>query len=241
MARKLVDPMDYGLEISVPDQLLEGLTNCVVYGSPGSGKTSLAATAPAPLILDFERGAAASVRAVGNPDARIVQVDSMEQVRNAYEYLASKRHDFKSVVIDPIGELQRLSLRTVVANYTSRRQYEDLPSMTDWNKALHDLIKMVTAFRSLPIHCVITAHASIPEHEEDTVKPLVSGRQFGPFLEGAMDLLAYLHLEEDSEGNPVRRLITDPTPTIRAKNRGGKLPSVIEHPNLSEIFALMEA
>ena len=241
MARKNADPLDYGLELSSPDELVAGQTNCVIYGAPGSGKSSLAATAPTPLILDFEKGAAASVRAVGAEDARIIQVTEMEQVRNAYSYLATGKHGFKTVVLDPVGELMRMCLNSVVGKYSSRRQYDDLPSMADWNKSLSDMIKLLTAFRSLPIHCVVTAHASIPEHEEDTVKPLVSGRQFGPFLEGAMDLLAYIHMEQDSKGNSVRRLITEPTPTIRAKNRGSKLPPVIEEPNLNEIFALMES
>ena len=241
MARKQADPLDYGLELSAPDELVSGQTNCVIYGAPGSGKTSLAATAPDPLFLDFERGAAASVRAVGVDNVRILEVRDMEQVRNAYNYLASGKHPFRTVVLDPVGELMRLCLNSVVGKYSSRRQYDDLPSMADWNKALSDMIKLLTAFRSLPIHCVVTAHASIPEHEEDTVKPLVSGKQFGPFLEGAMDLLAYLHVEQDASGNSVRRLVTESTPTIRAKNRGGKLSAVIEEPNLTEIFALMES
>lgn len=242
MAKKtLADPTEFGLELMSPDEIMVGETNAVVYGAPGSGKSTLAATAPSPLILDFENGAAASARIVQNPGLRILRVTEVQQVRDAYSYLASGKHEFKTVVLDPVGELYRMMLRSVVEQYTSRRQYDDLPSMADWNKALSDMIKLITAFRALPIHCVITAHASIPEHEEDTVKPLVSGKQFGPFLEGSMDLLAYLHIEEDSSGQSVRRLITAPTPTIRAKNRGGKLPAVIEDPNLSDIFDLMES
>lgn len=231
----------YGLEILSADQIRPGETNAVIHGFAGSGKTGLLATAPAPLILDFERGARATVKAVGNPDVRILEVNSMEEVRSAFDLLLSGEHPFRTVGLDPIGELQRMALEEVVGRYSSKRQYDDLPSMADWNKALSNLTKIVTAFRGLPMHCVITAHSSIPEHEEDVVKPLVSGKNFSRFLEGAMDLLGYLHIEQDGDGDSVRRLVTRATPTIRAKNRGEYLPTVIEEPNLTDIFALMEA
>lgn len=222
------------------DEEEPGEVNAVIYGQPGSGKTSLVAGAPRCLLLDFERGGRASIVATGNRDTRSVHITSMKQVRQVYRALSSGKHDFLTVALDPIGELQRLMMEDTLKRFpSSRRQYNDLPMQADWNKMLSDLTKLVTMFRALPMHTIVVAHSEIPKHEDDTVAPLVSGKNFKPFLQGAMDLLGYLYVDEDEDGSETRMLRTTATPTINAKNRGGKLDPIIINPNMTEIIEQM--
>lgn len=214
-------------------------TNAVIYGQPGSGKTGLASTAPKPLIIDLENGAPATVKAVGNEHARIIQARDMDTIRKVYKFLASGDHDFETVIIDPAGELQSIIMEETLRKFTARRQYDNLPTMQDWQKSLSEAQKIITAFRSLPLRTIVVAHADVPDHEEDVVKPLVSGKNFKPFLMGAMDLLGYLYVEQDGD-DTVRKLQTQATANVVAKNRGNKLPPVVVNPNMTEIFALME-
>jgi len=69
--------------------------NMVVYGPPGLGKTSLAFTAEAPLLLDFDNG---SHRAINRKD--VVQVSSWADVANI---TADDLAAFKTIIVDTAG------------------------------------------------------------------------------------------------------------------------------------------
>jgi len=232
-------------------------TNAVIYGIPGSGKTALALTAPSPLLIDFEKGGRSTARAVLAPgtDARIVKINyapnsgdgaaqaAVDQLSKVVDFLRNGDHQFKSVIVDPVGELQKLLMAYTIEKFPMRRPMGGQPQIGDWGHALDAVQKFVATLRALPMHTIIVAHAEQPGNELDDIHPLVTGRNFGPFLEGAMDLLAYLYVEtEQTDQGPkekrVLRVATDGR--IRAKNRGGKLPALVANPNLTKIFARME-
>lgn len=241
----------FGISISDPsEQDSVEPTNAVIYGFPGTGKTGLAATAPSPLIIDFERGAAATARAINklyDNTAKVVVIeDIVLDLDKIYRMLKSGRSGFQTVVLDPVGEMQRMLMTDIIERYPTRRVYGDQPGVADWGKAGSEAVKIITKFRALPMHTVVVAHAKQPKDEgdeESPIMPLVQGKQFGPYLMGAMDLLAYTYLEPGkAKGDPIRRLLqTKSNGRIVAKNRGERLPSLIEDPNLTDIFAEMEA
>lgn len=69
--------------------------NLVIYGPPGLGKTSLAFTAEAPLLLDFDQGAH---RAAGRKDS--VGIRSWDDVASI---TADDLAPFKTVIVDTAG------------------------------------------------------------------------------------------------------------------------------------------
>jgi hypothetical protein len=69
--------------------------NMVIYGPPGLGKSSLAFTAEAPLLLDFDNG---SHRAINRKD--VVQVASWSDVSSI---TAEDLEPFKTVIVDTAG------------------------------------------------------------------------------------------------------------------------------------------
>jgi hypothetical protein len=69
--------------------------NMVIYGPPGLGKSSLAFTAEAPLLLDFDNG---SHRAINRKD--VVQVASWQDVASIS---ADDLAPFKTVIVDTAG------------------------------------------------------------------------------------------------------------------------------------------
>ena len=56
--------------------------NILIYGAPGSGKTTFAATADKPLIIDLEQGTMAII----DYDVDIAQCDGLKDAREGINY-----------------------------------------------------------------------------------------------------------------------------------------------------------
>ncbi len=85
-----------GLKITrASDPITVERINVCLYGQPGSGKTSLAFTADAPLLLDFDLG---SHRAANRKDT--VQVSAWSDVANM---TASDLDPYRTIVVDTAG------------------------------------------------------------------------------------------------------------------------------------------
>lgn len=75
----------------------------LIYGDPGIGKTSLAASFPNPVFLQIEDGTPADLELTS-----FGVIDSFATFMAAIDALYSEEHDFRTVVIDSVTELQRL-------------------------------------------------------------------------------------------------------------------------------------
>lgn len=73
----------------------------VLYGEPGIGKTTFAANAPDPFIIDIERGA-------DNFDVPRANVSTLEEFHDILDYLLIGKHEFKTIVIDSADWLESL-------------------------------------------------------------------------------------------------------------------------------------
>lgn len=75
----------------------------LIYGPPGIGKTSLAAEFPSAVFLQIEDGTPGDVELTS-----FGKLDSFPSVMEALGALYTEDHDFKTVVIDSVTELERL-------------------------------------------------------------------------------------------------------------------------------------
>ena len=87
-------------EIELPKVIL----GCIV-GVPGIGKTTLALSAPSPLLLDTDNGIH---RVQSEYRADCVQVKSYQDILDVLEEDLS---DYKTIVIDTLGELVNFMLK----------------------------------------------------------------------------------------------------------------------------------
>jgi len=76
----------------------------LIYGPPGIGKTTLAAEFPAPAFLQLEDGAPADVDLHGFGRA---ELGSFGAVMDAMGAFYSDKHDYRTLVIDSVTELQK--------------------------------------------------------------------------------------------------------------------------------------
>jgi len=75
----------------------------MIYGPPGIGKTTLASEFPAPVFLQIEDGTPGDLELTS-----FGKIDDFNQLMEAFAALYSEPHDFKTVVVDSVSELQRL-------------------------------------------------------------------------------------------------------------------------------------
>jgi phage nucleotide-binding protein len=201
--------------------------NVLIYGDSGVGKTSLMATAPAPvLLLDMEGG----TLPLAGKDVDIVHVTSPKDIEEAYKVL-KENGKYKTVVLDSITEMLRIVLEHVVkSNPTVSRAYGDQPSLSDYGRLNELMRRNLRAFRDLPIHTFFTALAQDMKDETDgtiTRMPNLSGKL--PYeVAGYMDIVGYMVAQEDKENGEIKRaVLVQPRGKIMAKDRTGKLGSAV--------------
>jgi len=75
----------------------------LIYGPPGIGKTTLASEFPNPVFLQIEEGTPGDLELTS-----FGKIDTFKQMMEAFRALYSEPHEFKTLVVDSVSELQRL-------------------------------------------------------------------------------------------------------------------------------------
>lgn len=221
----------------------------LMHGLSGAGKTTLAATAPKPLLLldvemasRFIRGRKIKWNPLteappvwdGSWDICVVIVNEFQKAQVAYEYLKSGNHPFKTVVVDSISELQSKAVEKI----KGRQQFQTqdwgklLSVMSFYCKDLRDLAEADEKIESI----VITATS---KDYDGIIKPYLQG-QIASQAPYWFDITGYLYVQQvaDAQGTIIdtRNLLIGNHPNYEAKSRVPGLPTVIENPDISAML-----
>lgn len=208
----------------------------VIHGESGAGKSYFAGTAPGPrLVLDAEGGSRfikqnrrkvtwnplteEPPKADGSWDACFVNVLSWKQLYAAYQWLASGKHDFNSVVLDSLTEVQKRLVDDIAG--------VEQPTLQDWGTIGRNLEDMIRKFRDLtfhetnPINVIMLCLSHLRDNE---TRPFLKG-QIELTLPAFVDVVGYLYTEvSTTEGNKIdRKMLIEPVNNIIAKDRTGAL------------------
>jgi hypothetical protein len=119
----------------------------LLWGASGSGKTTLALQFPSPVLIDMEGGA----DLYGDKfKYDVIRTNNVQQVRDSVTWLRTSKHQYKTVILDPVtalwDEMQffwgKVFLERNTNSKNNKGEYFDL-GLKEWNtikKHWHDLM-----------------------------------------------------------------------------------------------------
>lgn len=232
--------------------------NVMIYGEPGVGKTTFAATAPRPILWLEAEGGTHSISDTEGID--IVRVEGLESYREVLKFLHANPTKYKTVVIDSLTETQAAILKEIMrkAAREDMSRNEFMPQFAEWGQVTGVMREIARAFRDLPMNTVITA-LTREDKDELTGKTRVRPRMtpaLSEELPAFMDACLYMYaatpkageataegVAADDEGvTVVRNVLLVPTGKYTAKvraPRGRKVPDFITDPTFDAISEIV--
>lgn len=196
----------------------------VIYGAGGVGKTTFAATAPKPLLVDCEDGAKYfGLRGINVDVARVANWSDLEGL---FEIAASGTYE--TIIIDPIGELMEKLMRYMVKkNDRKLVQADGSPSMAGWGWLKNTMRSTLKVLRDSGANILILAHVEEKADEDRIIKRPMMMTKLSEELVNMVDIVGYMTVVQQ-EGEDKRIIIVDPTSDkYVAKDRTGQLGKYI--------------
>ena len=148
-----------------------GTKSVAIYGRSGTGKTTVACSYPAPiLLLDVRDKGTHSVSDVKDLD--VMEIKEWDDLEDAYWWLkANPDSKYKTLVIDTITNLQQIAVQDIA----SRKKGSNAEKAGDWGTMTRKMwgdvasrMKMwITNFRDLDMHIVFVAQDRVFNFNED--------------------------------------------------------------------------
>lgn len=225
----------------------------LIYGPPGVGKTTLAASAndvvgmkPA-LLVSVEGGTLSLAGIPWTPS--IVSLDNYRQLAEVFSFLKGPTNRYRTVIIDSISELQLVNIDAVVRERTKGKGGDTADIyLADYKDSTQQMRAAIRAFRDLPMHVIFTAAEAVSQDDSqvETLFPALTAKLRTAAI-GYVDILGYLAVTKPQ--NPpggikkptlTRRLFTQPYGKIQAKDRtpGGRLGIYIDNPTMRTIHEM---
>jgi hypothetical protein len=188
----------------------------LLYGQPKVGKTTTAAHAPAPLLLN--------VYGEGGMNALhgdIADIRSVRDFADAVRLLEAGKHSYHSAVLDSLDALYALALREHGGEARDERQRH--------RNAAAALVPVMRQWHHLPVFKMTTAHHRADRMEEGTGRDkivktrigLALPERFSVTVAGLYDIIAYCFVRNTQRHFTATPRVT-PTQEVQAGDRTGR-------------------
>lgn len=178
----------------------------VLYGQPGTGKTSLGFSASKPLLLDFDLGAQ---RALNRKDA--VRVNNWNDIAdlNAEDLAA-----FDTVIIDTAGRLlEVMAIHIIKNNPKMENRFNGGLSLQGYGMLNNMFKNFIVKLKSFGKDIILIAHDKEDKQDDKiTIRPDAMGSSKVELIKIA-DLLGYIYID-----GKLRSISFNPTDTHLGKN-----------------------
>lgn len=163
----------------------------LVYGQPGTGKTSMALSAPNPVMFDFDGGIQRVNVAFQCPT---LQVKSWEEALSALEELKSGDVDCKTIIIDTAGKMLDFMSDYIMRNDSKMKMRDGSLSLKGYGARKVMFQSFLREVAMMGKHIVFVAH----EREDKDgdiriVRPEIGGSSAGDLMK-ELDLVGYVQV-----------------------------------------------
>ncbi|MCL2480148.1 MAG: ATP-binding protein [Spirochaetaceae bacterium] len=197
----------------------------VVYGKGGVGKTTFAATAPDPLILDFENG----TKYLGERGFNIQVVRIQDWFKEADKKdLSEVIKPFKTIILDPLGEAMEKLINGNTLSGAKYRQHDGSLTMSGWGEAKKQMRNFIKWLRDSGKNIILVAHVSEEKNGEELVNRIQVATKLREEIPNIVDVISYMGVKT-LEGKQLRLLYTPRQGDLfDSKDRTGRIPVTIE-------------
>lgn len=159
----------------------------MVYGTPGAGKTTVALSAPSPVLIDTDGGVSRTHSAHRCPT---VQVTKWEDVNAALDEIQTA--PFKSIIVDTVGKLLDYMGDFIIRNNPKMRKFDGTLSLQGYGVRKQMFREFIKRCMLMGRNLIFIAHASEEKVDEQlVVRPIVGGSSMADIMM-ELDLLGLL-------------------------------------------------
>ena len=212
----------------------------LIYSQPKAGKTSLACQFPKNLLLAFEKG----YNAIAG--AKVVDIDKWSTFKMVLRQLAKPEAQemYNTVTIDTASIAWDLCEQFICAQAGVQR-LADIPWGQGYTLLSNEFENCLRQITMLGYGLVIITHVAIRketinDNEVEFYAPALNKRCY-PICNRLVDIIGYIDVEWDEDGNSTRWLYTRQTPNIVAGSRYKYLAPKIKFGYQELVDAITEA
>lgn len=178
---------------------------CLIYGAPGTWKTTFAGSADDVLIGSAEAGLLGLKSWIN-----YVEIKSFKDLQEVYKYLADGWHPYKTFALDSISEINDIIINELSAGKGQMYQ-------ADWWVLGKRMVDMLRKFRDLPMNVIFVSHETTVNDDERVVKyvPMLSWKTTLK-IPGFFDVVWRIYINDKGE----HKMRVEPRHDLVTKTRG---------------------
>lgn len=205
---------------------LKGKYICL-FGKPKVGKTTFAVQAPRNLLIAFEKGynAIAGIKAVD-----ITKWADFKLVLRQLEK-PEVQSEYDTISIDTVGIMWEMCEQFICAQ-NGVQKISDIPWGGGYSACKKEFEQCLRKITMLGYGLIIIAHVdtriekTADDNEVEIIGPAIPKRAYA-IVNQLVDIIGYIGVDYDNDGNSRRTLYTRSTPTVMAGSRFPHLPARI--------------